>query len=152
MQFEKYENIIASSDKLEFQFTSEGPKGKIIKVIQFTQTQNENIYNLAFGNLRKDGSIDDETTNDNKDRNKILATVAASVYEFSSIYPDKFIFFCGTTTERTRLYRMALTVNLEYLKKDFRIYGVLKGIDSFERVVFRKGVDYFGFMVKRKKV
>jgi hypothetical protein len=108
MQFEKYENIIASSDKLEFQFTSDGPKGKIIKVIQFTQTQNENIYNLAFGNLRKDGSVDDETTNDNKDRNKILATVAASVYEFSSLYPDKFIFFCGTTTDRTRLYRMAL--------------------------------------------
>ncbi len=152
MQFEKYENIIASSDKLEFQFTSEGPKGKIIKVIQFTQTQNENIYNLAFGNLRKDGSVDDETTNDNKDRNKILATVAASVYEFSSLFPDKFVFFCGTTTERTRLYRMALTINLKYLEKDFRIYGVLKGIDSFERVVFRKGVDYFGFMVKRKKV
>jgi hypothetical protein len=151
MQFEKYENIIASSDKLEFQFTSEGPKGKIVKVIQFTQTQNENIYNLAFGNLGKDGSVDDETTNDNKDRNKILATVAASVYEFSSLYPDKFIFFCGTTTERTRLYRMALAINLEYLKKDFRIYGVLKGIGSFERVVFGKGLIILGLWLKEKK-
>jgi hypothetical protein len=34
---------------------------------------------------------------------------------------------------------MALTVNLEELKKDFRIYGILKGIDTFEKVPFRKG-------------
>jgi hypothetical protein len=152
MQYDKYDNVITSSDKLEFQFESEGPKGKIKKVVQFAQTSNDDIYNLAFGNLNKDGSIDDETTNDNKDRNKILATVAATVYEFTAEYPDKIIFFCGTTAERTRLYRIALTVNLEDLKKDFHIYGVLKGMDSFERVSFRKGVDYFGFMVKRKKL
>jgi hypothetical protein len=76
MRYQKYDNVITSSDKLEFQFDSDGPKGKIKKVVQFAQTQNENIYNLAFGNLNKDGSVDDETTNDNKDRNKILATVA----------------------------------------------------------------------------
>jgi hypothetical protein len=152
MRYDKYDNVITSSDKLEFQFESEGLKGKIKKVVQFAQTSNKGIYNLAFGNLNKDGSIDDETTNDNKDRNKILATIAATVYEFTAAYPDKIIFFCGTTAERTRLYRMALTVNLEELKKDFHIYGVLKGMDSFERISFRKGVDYFGFMVTRKKV
>jgi hypothetical protein len=152
MRYDKYDSVIASSDKLEFQFESEGPKGRIKKVVQFVQTSNNDIYNLAFGNLNKDGSIDDETTNDNRDRNKILATVAATVYEFTSEYPGKIIFFCGTTSERTRLYRMALTVNLEELKRDFHIYGVLKGIDSFERVAFRKGVDYYGFMVKRKKL
>lgn len=152
MNYEKYEHIIASPDKLEFQFVSEGPKGKITKVIQFTQTLHEEIYNLAFGNLKSDGCVDDETTNDNGDRNKILATVAGAVYEFSSHYPDKFIFFCGTTPQRTRLYRMALTINMEALKNDFRIYRVLRGIDTFERVAFRKGVDYFGFMVTRKKM
>jgi hypothetical protein len=152
MQYEKYNTVAASSDKLEFQFDSEGPRGKIKKVVQFAQTHNEAIYNLAFGNLNKDGSIDDETTNDNKDRNKILATVAATVYEFTAHYSEKIVFFCGSTPERTRLYRMALTVNLEQLKKDFRIYGVLKGINTFERVLFRKGVDYFGFMIERKKV
>ncbi|AXY74823.1 hypothetical protein D3H65_12885 [Paraflavitalea soli] len=151
MNYERYENIIASPDKLEFQFVSEGPKGKVTKMIQFTQTLNENIYNLAFGNLRNDGSVDDETTNDNGDRNKILATVAGTVYEFSAGYPERFIFFCGTTPQRTRLYRMALTINMEALKNDFHIYGVLRGMDTFERVAFRKGVDYFGFMVKRKK-
>lgn len=152
MQYEKYNNVAASSDKLEFQFESEGPKGKIKKVVQFAQTQNEAIYNLAFGNQNKDGSVDDETTNDNKDRNKILATVAATVYEFTAQYPDKMVFFCGSTPERTRLYRIALSVNLAQLKKDFRIYGVLKGIGTFERVAFKSGVDYFGFIVKRKNL
>lgn len=152
MNYEKYENITTSPDKLEFQFVSAGPKGSIIKIIQFTQTLHDDIYNLAFGNLKHDGSIDDETTNDNGDRNKILATVAGAVYEFTSHYPDKFIFFCGTTPQRTRLYRMALTINIVLLMNDFKIYGILKGIDTFERVVFQKGVDYYGFMVKRKKM
>ena len=152
MRYEKYDNVVASSDKLEFLFESDGPKGKIKKVVQFAHTQNKDIYNLAFGDLNKDGSINDETTNDNKDRNKILATVAATIYEFTAQHPDKTVFFCGSTPERTRLYRIALTVNLEFLKKDFRIYGALKGIDTFELVPFRKNVDYFGFLVKRKKL
>lgn len=151
MKYEKYGNIIASPDKLKFQFVSEGPKGKIVKIIQFAQTSDKDIYNLSFGNLRHDGSVDDETTNDNKDRNKILATVAGAIYEFSSLYPDKFIFFGGTTLERTRLYRMALTININELKKDFLIYGVYKTGDMYERVVFQEQKNYFGFMIKRKK-
>jgi hypothetical protein len=43
--------------------------------------------------VNNDGSIDDKTTKDNKDRNKILATIAAIVYEFSARYPDRIIFF-----------------------------------------------------------
>jgi len=96
MKYERYEDFTASPDKLEFQFVREGPKGKIAKVIQFKQTSNSDIFYLAFGNLASDGSIDDTTTNDNKDRNKILATVAIAVYEFTSFYPDKYVFFCGS--------------------------------------------------------
>lgn len=152
MRYERYENIAVSPDKLEFQFISEGPKGKIAKIIQFTQTMDDDIYNLAFGNLTCDGLIDDKTINDNKDRNKILATVAGAVYEFSGLYTDKYIFFCGSTPERTRMYRMALTINLEELNKDFLIYGVIRKPDTFESVLFEKGIDYFGFMIKRKKL
>lgn len=79
-----------------------------------------------------------------------VTTVAGAVFEFSALYPENYIFFCGSTCERTRLYRMALSINLEELTKDFFIYGVLKGIDTFQRVAFQKGVDYFGFMIKRK--
>jgi hypothetical protein len=119
MKHERYEGMISLSDKLEFKFFSEGPKGKIAIVIQFTKLMNNDIYNLAFGNPKADGSIDDKITNDNKDRNKILATIAVAIYEFTALYPDRLIFFCGSTPQRTRLYRMALTTKLKELEKRF---------------------------------
>ncbi len=95
MQYEKYGNLITSSDFLEYQFTSVGPKGNIVKLIQFTYTEQANIYNLAFGNKLENGSIDDTARDDNKDRNKILATVAATVYEFLNKFPRHVDFFYG---------------------------------------------------------
>jgi hypothetical protein len=151
MKHERYEGIISSPDKLEFKFFSEGPKGKIAKVIQFSKLVNSDIYHLAFGNLNKDGSIDDETTNDNKDRNKILATVVSVIYEFTSLHPDIFIIFSGSTPERTRLYRMVLSIYIEDLSLDFEIYGLLMGIDLLEKVAFNKNGNYQGFIIKRKK-
>lgn len=75
MQYEKYGNVLASADSLEFWFESIGPKGTIKKLVQFTPTQHEDVYNLAFGNITKDGSFDDETTSNNMDRNKIPENV-----------------------------------------------------------------------------
>ncbi|HEX5150297.1 MAG TPA: hypothetical protein VFW07_02550 [Parafilimonas sp.] len=69
--------------------------------------------------MNADGAIDDETVNDNKDRNKILATIVAITFDFIEAYPEKAIFFTGSTKERTRLYRMALSINLGYLKQTF---------------------------------
>lgn len=151
MNYEKYEDVIANSDFLRFEFVSVGPKGNIKKCIQFSQTRNQQIFNLAFGNLLADGSIDDLVIDNNLDRNKVLATVASTVYEFCSNYLTKWVFFSGSTIERTRLYRMAITINFDILLKDFEILGVLKDLDEeFVNVPFQKGIDYFGFLVKLK--
>ncbi len=115
MKYEKYEELNVSFDSLEYEFVSRGPKGDIKKVIQFSSTAVSEVYNLAFGNLNEDRSIDDLAVNDNKDRNKILATVVYAVSLFYRKYPDKWIFFAGSTPERTRLYRMAISLNLEEL-------------------------------------
>ena len=149
MKFEKYDNLSISSDALEFTFISEGPKGIIEKVVQYMATSDPSIYNLAFGDLLADGSVDDHIKNNNKDRNKILSTVAATVYEFTARYPEKWIFFTGSTDERTRLYRMALTINFEELKNDFDIYGVHLIRGSFHAETFEKGKVYSGFLIKR---
>ena len=151
MKLDRYENLEISSDALEYKFLSVGPKGKIRKIIQFAISTNPGVYNLAFGNLMSDGSIDDLVVNNNKDRNKILATIVTVVYDFSNKYPDKWIFFSGSTPQRTRLYRMALTIYQNELAIDFEIIGILRDIDSFVYVPFQKGIDYFGFFVKRKK-
>ena len=150
MHHDKYASILVSSNLLEFCFISNGPKGEIKIVVQFNITENPTIYNLAFGNLLIDGKVDDTIKNNNKDRNKVLATVVAVIYEFTSKYLDKYIFFKGSSPERTRLYRMAITNNLDELILDFNIYGVVVYDDGYILQDFKKGNDYFGFMIKRK--
>jgi hypothetical protein len=150
MKYKRYENIEISSDALEYKFVSVGPKDGIQKIVQFKETAVSDVYNLAFRNLNYDGDIDDLSVNDNKDRNKILATVASIVYEFTMQFPAKKVFFAGSTHERTRLYRMAITLNYIELINDFEIYGVLMDTDTFVDVPFQSGIDYFGFLVKRK--
>jgi hypothetical protein len=149
MNYESYRDLKISHNGLKYTFISKGPKGDIPKVIQFGKTPILNVFNLAFGNLNNDGTIDDLTVNDNKDRNKILATVASVVYQFTK-ENDKLIFFAGSTPERTRLYRMAITINWEALATDFEIFGVLQFLGNFIEVPFEKGVNYYGFLIKRK--
>lgn len=151
MKHEKYADLLVTNDYREFEFTSIGPKGAIPKIIQLTPTEDETIMNLAFGNKKEDGSIDDLARDDNKDRNKILATVVSALVIFFEAYPEKWVFFAGSTPERTRLYRMVITLNYEELSADFEIVGLLRAMDTFLDVPFEKGVDYFGFLVRPKK-
>lgn len=150
MNYEKYESISGSSDSLKFEFISEGPNGKFKKIVQFSQTNNPDIYNLGFGDKLENGEIDDQIRNNNQDRNKILATIATIVYEFTSKYPSKMVFFSGSTTERTRLYRMAISKNLIELEADFEISGVNFDEQKSVMEIFRNGKNYDGFLVKRK--
>jgi hypothetical protein len=115
--------------------------------VQFNNTHEKNVYNLAFGNVAEDGSIDDYTTNNNKDRDKILATIAAIVDDFTSRFPKAYVFFVGSTKERTRLYRIAISLNYEELLKTFIVWG-LKIDGEFE--AFQKNQHYEGFLIKRQ--
>lgn len=150
MNYEKYENVSGSGDSLKFEFVSEGSKGKFTKTVQFTQTQNPEIFNLGFGDRLENGEIDDLIRNNNQDRNKILATIAAIVYEFTSVYPEKKVFFMGSTPERTRLYRMALSLNFDELRNDFEIFGVNFTENQSTVEPFEKEKQYDGFIIKRK--
>jgi hypothetical protein len=67
--------IKPSLDKLYYLFISEGPKGRIIKIVLF-QNIGENSYNLAFGDFNG-GQVDDEVVSNNRDFVKVLSTVAA---------------------------------------------------------------------------
>jgi hypothetical protein len=100
--------------------------------------------------LLDDGSIDDESVTDNKDLDKILATVINIVYRFTSLYPGKFVFFRGSTPARRRLFRIVLNIYLEELKKHFHIYGVLQSGNNYVRMNFDGKENYFGFIVRKK--
>src|SRR5690349_9897830 len=124
-RYEGYNFTDSSTNRTVYEFLSTGPNGDIKKIVQFNQIEDRNVFNLAFGNIALDGSIDDRTTNNNKDRDKILATIAAIVYDFTTRFPNCYIFFAGSTNDRTRLYRMAISINYDELAKAFVIWGLL---------------------------
>jgi hypothetical protein len=148
MNLERYD-FRASETFLDFQFDSEGPNGIIRKVVEYSlENANGIIYfNLGFGDLDPDtGKIDDLAISDNKDRDKILATVAATVVEFLRQFPDLKVYAKGSTKSRTRLYQMVISANITQISTVLEIFGLYEG--QWQR--FRKNINYDAFLVKRK--
>ncbi|RCR70162.1 DUF6934 family protein [Larkinella punicea] len=146
MKIEKYP-LKSESSLTVFEFVSEGPNGLIRKLIQFQETNQQNIYNLAFGDKNTEtGDIDDLIVSNNGDTDKVLATVVAALYAFFDKYPDAFVYATGSTNARTRLYRMGITRFYDEMIQDFELYG-LSGDDFFH---FEVGKEYSGFLAQRK--
>ena len=146
MKAEKY-YLKSESKFTRFEFISEGPKGAIRKLIEFQETTNPDVFNLAFGDFNhQTQEFDDLLISDNGDTEKVLATVVNAVYTFFNKYPDLFVYATGSTKARTRLYRMGITRFYDEMKKDFYLYGQ-KGDDFVE---FEIGIDYDGFLDQRK--
>ena len=96
-----------------YEFVSEGPKGRIKKMVEYTETATENVYNLGFGDFDETtNAINDLSVTNNGDSLKVLATVASTVYAFIEKHPNAYILATGSTNVRTRLYRMGITINL----------------------------------------
>ncbi|MBO9204983.1 MULTISPECIES: DUF6934 family protein [Niastella] len=148
MKYDVYAGVKIKSDFSTFEFMSEGHNGKIPKRIQFTETPWPNIYNLAFGDIKENGDLDDLTISNNGDRNKILATILKVVEDYTVKFPERFVFFSGSTEHRTRLYRMAIGLHFEELSSKFEIYVDIKGERDF--IPFQKALNIRAFLIKRK--
>ncbi len=146
MRLDRYE-LKANKNLTVFEFTSDGPKGRIPKIIYYTSTNYRNFYNLGFGDKKnRGGDFDDKIVTNNGDREKVLATVVASIYAFTAEYENAIVYATGSTNARTRLYRMGIAKYLQELENDFEIFGDLKK----EWVEFENGVNFDGFAVMRK--
>lgn len=146
MQHEVYKNFYTDNTSSIFEFLSVGKKGIILKRIVFEPTEYNNVYNLVFGDIDIDGEINDKSTSNNGDRNKILATLMHAIDTYLNLYPERIITFTGSTLERTRLYRIAISLNIEYLATKFIIYCQNdNGIFPFE-----KGKEINSFLIKKK--
>lgn len=147
MNIEKYPVVIGATSMV-YEFISEGNKGKITKLVIYSQTHLHNFYNLGFGDKDEiTGDIDDTIITNNGDSEKVLATVAATLYTFTDKFPNAMIFASGSTTARTRLYRIGITNNLEAIKADFEIFGLTKDKNWLQ---FEKRKEFDAFLVKRK--
>ena len=147
MRFPKY--IYSTENQLlYYEFTSEGPKGNVKKIVEYTPTSFENVYNLAFGDYDEESDgINDKSVTNNGDSQKVLATVASTVYAFTGRYPNALVHATGSTSVRTRLYRMGITTNLTEIANDFLVFGLKE--DEWEEFIV--GEDYEAFLITRKK-
>ncbi len=146
MHLAKY-NLKASTQGRRYAFVSEGPRGIIPKLIEFQDTREPGLFNLAFGDKDpQTGEVNDLSVSDNGDTEKVLATVVSAVYAFSDLFPDAYIYASGSTRARTRLYRMGITKYLSQMQRDFYLFGQI-GDDFFP---FEPGTEYAGFLAQRK--
>lgn len=134
---------------LDFEFESEGSKGKITKVVRFSP-QNANgitYFNLGFGDMNPDtGNIDDLSKSNNGDRDKILATIAHIVLVFTEHFPDVMVYAQGSTAARTRLYQIGIATHFDEIEQVLDVYGFADG----KWLQFEKGINYDAFLVRRK--
>ncbi len=146
MRLDRYE-LKAGQNFTTFEFLSEGTRGEIYKIIQFQKMNLPNLYNLAFGDRNKDtGQFDDKVVTDNGDSEKVLATVVSAIYAFVDIYPEAWVYATGSSSSRTRLYRMGINKYFNVVKTDFVTMGEIR--NEWEEYVV--GREYQAFAVKRK--
>jgi hypothetical protein len=137
------------SDFRVFEFDSVGPNGKVRKIVQYTEINLKNYFNLGFGDKNhKTNTIDDLVVTNNGDSQKILATVASTLFEFTDHHPEANVIAVGSSMARTRLYRMGITNNLGAIEKDFQVFGLKD--NTWHK--FEKGQNYDAFLVHRKKI
>lgn len=139
-------DVETSPNLLKFEFTSIGLKGNIVKVVRYTETDIKGVYNLGFGDKNPiTGRVSDIVVTNNNDSQKVLATVASTLYAFTANYPEATIIATGSTEARTRLYRMGITRNLIDIEKDFVVWGFADTVWE----PFRRNTNYEAFLVRR---
>jgi hypothetical protein len=146
MHYERYE-ITKGETSMTYEFVSQGPRGDVPKLVVYSKTRLLGIFNLGFGDKIREGDFDDNVVTNNGDTLKVMATVAVTLYYFTDRFPNAKVFVEGSTKTRTRLYRMAITNNLEVINADFEVYGLKN--DAWE--AFTAGIDDEAFLVIRKK-
>ena len=144
---ERY-GVKISNATMTFDFISEGPRGSIKKRVEYKQMEQNQIYNLAFGDVNEaTNEIDDKVISNNNDTIKVLTTVVSTVYRFTEKYPNATVYAEGSNAARTRLYRIGISNNLEELMEEFHVAGFLPNVGWR---IYEKNKDYSAFFIKRK--
>ena len=138
--------INANTDRSIYRFDSIGKKGTIKKIVSFALLPNyENVYNLAMGDY-VDDKINYGNITDNKDLEKVFITVAQTVIEFLETHPNAMVYVEGDEPRKTRLYRINISVNIELIKQDYEVLGLLEtGLEEY-----KPNADYIAFLISKK--
>lgn len=153
MDSPKYD-LSANADLTVFEFTSIG-ENTIRKAIKYTQTLNENVYNLGFGDIvfsdETTVEIDDTTLSNNGDADKVIATVVYTIYVFTQHYPEAYILFGSSNPVIARLHRMIISRNYETITKNFHVFGAVHNEQGqLVNVPFSTSYNVEGYFVRRR--
>jgi len=146
MNLEHYP-YLSSRDYLDYEFYSEGSKGRIKKLVVYQKINDEPlVYNLAFGDEDpENGTLLDKVTSSNDDRDTILATIAHTIGDFSDHYGRPMIHIVGSTIVRTRLYQMSISKIYDEICAVYTVQGYRDGAWEF----FQKNANYEAFVVQK---
>jgi len=145
MKYPRYP-VTVSDDRRKYEFYSEGPRGRIKKVVVYIQI-GPGLFNLGFGDWNEESRApDDANRSNNGDRDQVLATVAFTALDFFSEFPGAQIFIEGSTYSRTRLYQMGIAANYLEINDKFEVKGFVE--EHWE--LFRRGRNYESFLICRK--
>jgi len=149
MNLQRYQYKQAGSPS-KYEFYSEGPVRHIQKIVEFQPLFSPGLpfYNLCFGDWNeKTQTIDDTAITNNGDAEKVLATVATIVVEFTCIFEQATVYAEGSNLARTRRYQIGINRFLNEIGEIFNVYGYVD--ECWEP--FRKNINYQAFSIRRKK-
>jgi hypothetical protein len=150
MQLEKYD-CQTTADGESFTFESVGPKGVIRKIVNYQplpwQIGPIQVVNLAFGDWNfETRNIDELVISNNRDRDKVLATVAFTALDYMAQNGRVAIHIKGITPAKTRLYQMGINAHRAEIEQLYIVYGQLEG----EWCPFESGYNYESFLILKK--
>lgn len=124
-----YEIEYLSGDLQFFQFTSFIEEGEeLLLKIEINISNNiflPNVFNLGFGPIKEDGTIDDRIAIRHTDRAKVYSTLLLGTLTFlRTVEANVLVGIDGSDKIRAYLYYRLLQNNYDYLTQYFRLIGV----------------------------
>lgn len=137
---------------LRYNFISRGRKN-VEKVVEFTPLAVRNVFNIGFGDLKYDGTVDDKVITNNGDIIRVLSTIIHIIADFMNEYPFAKVVFAGSTPTRTKLYQRILNTYWSSFTKQYDITALEQNSKGIKEVKFKPnyGGEYIAFFIKRKQ-
>ena len=143
----EYYPYIPTQQNTIFFFESIGNQGSIVKAVVFELTKTGK-WNLGFGDLGGDYTIDDKIISNNQDVFKVISTVAKIVYTFIETYSDRIILIVPVDDKRKILYNRVFQRHFKDIDKQFEVIGTIKEYDE----PYTTGKIYDEFTLKFKNI
>lgn len=96
-----------------------------------------NVFNLAFGPLRENGSIDDTAKINHQSKHKVFSTILLFSLVYLQENPQITIGVDGSNDTRAYLYHRMFLTNKEYLNE----YFVTIGVDWYVKLLRNNNIE-----------